>query len=101
MIAGLESWRYHDEKEFIEDERLKTTGVKELEDHLNSGQKFRTVNFHLTIPAVIPVMALLPVLWFENLITILTGLGDGTDYWHKNMPEAAPIFLREDVRGLY
>lgn len=100
MIAGLESWRYHDEKEFlIEDERLKKRlGVKEL----RRPPEFRdrssgTVNFHLTIPAVkFPLWHYCPFCGSMKKLNYYTDRVrcDGIDYWHKeharsctNIPE--------------
>lgn len=89
MIAGLDAWRYHDEKEFlIEDERLKKRlGVKEL----RRPPEFRdrssgSPNYHLTIPAVkFPLWHYCPFCGSMKKLNYYTDKVrcDGIDYWHK------------------
>lgn len=106
MIAGLDVWRYYDEKEFlIEDERLKRRlGVKELRcppDYRDrsSGSK----NSNLTIPAVkFPLWHYCPFCGSMKKLNYTTDKVkcDGIDYWHKeharsctNIPERRRKYL--------
>lgn len=100
MIAGLDAWRYHDEKEFlIDDERLKKRlGVKELRyppdfRDISSG----TSNSYLTIPAVkFPLWHYCPFCGSMKKLNYNTDKVkcDGIDHWHSgharscaNIPE--------------
>jgi len=100
MIAGLDVWRYHDEKEFlIEDERLKKRlGVKELRRPPEYRDRSSgTANYNLTIPAVkFTLWNYCDYCGYIKKLNYYTDKVrcDGIDYWHKeharscsNIPE--------------
>jgi len=106
MIAGLDAWRYHNEKEYlVKDERLITRlGVKELRlppdfKDKNSGSE----NYHLKIPAVkFPLWHYCPFCGSMKKLNYYTDKVwcDGIDYWNKGHSRSCANIPRRKRRRL-